>query len=112
MPRNRHDAHVPRLAAHQRRGPRTLRAYQARARETDVEARPELRRRQDLSRRGNCRARPRCLAQPQALEVGCGDSEIGTGFACAKLSEILSSPRVAQVVRMTKRSRTARVFRM
>jgi len=30
-------------------------------------------------------------------------SETGTGFACAKLSEVHSSPRVAQVVRMTDR---------
>ena len=38
----------------------------------------------------------------------CAISETGTGFACAKLSEVHSSPRVARVVRMTQEARVAR----
>ena len=48
----------------QRCGPRALRARQARAGETDLEVRAELRRRQDRSRRGNRRTRPR-RSQPR-----------------------------------------------
>jgi len=35
----------------------------------------------------------------------CRDSETGTGFAYAKLSEARSSPRVAQVVRVTQNAK-------
>jgi hypothetical protein len=37
-----------------------------------------------------------------ATKDRCAISETGTGFACAKLSEVHSSHRVAQVVRMTE----------
>ena len=38
-------------------------------------------------------------------------SEVGTGFACAKLSEILPAARVARFVRMTREARVARFDR-
>src|SRR5271170_1780617 len=96
MPRNRHDADVPRLAAHQRRRPRALRADQARAGETDLEARPELRRREDFSHHGDCRARPRrsrltfVILTTRATR---GEEWISDSFADAKPVPASESPR-------------------
>ena len=42
----------------------------------------------------------------------CAISETGTGFACAKLSEVRSSARVARVVKMTPKNRLFDSFRM
>jgi hypothetical protein len=39
----------------------------------------------------------------------CAISKTGTGFACAKLSEILPSARVARFVRMTQKNEGAGV---
>src|SRR5271170_4483549 len=46
---------------------------------------------------------PRGRAPANQKMRGRGDSETGTGFAGAKLSEILPAARVARFVRMTKK---------
>jgi hypothetical protein len=52
---------------------------------------------------GSERAEKRQSLESRAenILVGCSDSETGTGFAGAKLSEILPAARVARFVRMT-----------
>jgi hypothetical protein len=45
------------------------------------------------------------------VEERCAISETGTGFAGAKLSEILPAARVARYVRMTNEARVARLDR-
>jgi hypothetical protein len=52
----------------------------------------------------------RTLVMKQTSKDRCANSETGTGFARAKLSEILPAARVARFVRMTERASASENF--